>query len=78
MPKTIRIGEACGFHGDSPRAPAQLLQAGVGYLTLDYLAEATMSVLGQAMDFAEWAWKGNLHALRPVLLDMPVKVPASF
>lgn len=74
MAKTIRIGGACAFYGDSSVAPTQLVAAGVDYLILDYLAEATMSVLGNmkrhradlgyAADFTEWVWKDNLHALR--------------
>lgn len=74
MDRTVRIGGACGFYGDSSIAPRQLLDAGVDYLMLDYLAEATMSVLGQmrkkrdtlgyAMDFTEWVWKDNLQAIR--------------
>lgn len=73
MTKIVRIGGACGFYGDSSLAPAQLLGAGVDYLVLDYLAEATMSVLGSmrrkretlgyALDFAEWIWKDNLRAI---------------
>lgn len=46
MGKKIRIGGACAFYGDSSVAPAQLIAAGVDYIILDYLAEATMSVLG--------------------------------
>ncbi|MET0250036.1 MAG: acyclic terpene utilization AtuA family protein [Sphingobium sp.] len=74
MSKIVRIGGACAFYGDSSVAPAQLLEAGVDYLILDYLAEATMSVLGAmrkkrdtlgyAHDFTEWVWKDNLEALK--------------
>jgi hypothetical protein len=74
MTKTIRIGGACAFYGDSSVAPAQLIAAGVDYIILDYLAEATMSVLGTmrrrrpdlgfANDFTEWVWKDNLRALK--------------
>lgn len=74
MSKTIRIGGACAFYGDSSVAPTQLLHAGVDYLALDYLAEATMSVLGSmkahnpalgyAADFTEWVWKDNLRLLK--------------
>jgi hypothetical protein len=47
MPKTITIGNAQGFWGDSPDAPARLLrqQPDLDYLTLDYLAEVSMSIL---------------------------------
>src|ERR1700710_1609359 len=74
MAKNIRIGGACAFYGDSSVAPAQLIAAGVDYIILDYLAEATMSVLGNmrkrradlgyAADFTEWVWKDNLRALK--------------
>jgi len=46
--KTIRIGGASGAWGDSPGALPQLLQAGVDYLMMDYLAEVTMSLLARA------------------------------
>lgn len=72
--KTIRIGGAGGFLGDSATAAPQLLAAGVDYLVLDYLAEATMSLLaraqkrqpegGYARDFTDWVWKDNLAALK--------------
>lgn len=47
MPKTISIGNAQGFWGDSVDAPARLLrqQPGLDYLTLDYLAEVSLSIL---------------------------------
>ncbi|MCW1382726.1 DUF1446 domain-containing protein [Novosphingobium sp. KCTC 2891] len=74
MAKTVRIGGACAFYGDSSVAPTQLINAGVDYLILDYLAEATMSALGSmkrhradlgyAADFTEWVWKDNLAALK--------------
>ena len=44
--KRIRIGNGCGFWGDSPDAPVRLAEAGsLDYLTLEYLAELTMSIL---------------------------------
>ncbi|PKB14785.1 uncharacterized protein DUF1446 [Novosphingobium kunmingense] len=74
MTRTVRIGGACGFFGDSSLAPRQLIDAGVDYLILDYLAEATMSQLGMmkrhradlgyATDFTEWVWKDNLQILK--------------
>lgn len=51
--KTLRIGNAAGFWGDSLYAPKRLAEAGgLDYLTLEYLAELTMSVLAnqQARD----------------------------
>ena len=44
--KRIRIGNGCGFWGDSTDAPIRLAeQGGLDYLTLEYLAELTMSIL---------------------------------
>lgn len=71
MAKVVRIGGAGGFLGDSSVAAPQLLKGGqLDYMILDYLAEATMSILGQikrerpgegfARDFTEWVWKDNL------------------
>jgi len=60
----VRIGNGCGFWGDSVDAPARLAAQGqLDYLTLEYLAELTMSILalqkqrdpqaGYASDFLE-------------------------
>lgn len=44
--RSIRISNGSAFWGDSQEAPLQLLQGGpLDYLTLDYLAEITMSIL---------------------------------
>jgi hypothetical protein len=44
--KTVRIGNGCGFWGDNIDAPVLLArQDGLDYLTLEYLAELTMSIL---------------------------------
>lgn len=75
MGKVVRIGGAGGFLGDSSVAAPQLLRGGeLDYMILDYLAEATMSALGQmkaarpdqgyARDFTEWVWKDNLQELK--------------
>lgn len=72
--KVVRIGGGCAFYGDSSVAPTQLMKAGIDYLALDYLAEATMPLLGMmragrpdsgyALDFTEWVWKDNLALIR--------------
>ncbi len=44
--KTIRIGNGAGFWGDNLDAPRQLAEHGkLDYLTLEYLAELTLSIL---------------------------------
>ena len=72
--KTVRIGGASGFWGDSAIATPQLLQVpGLQYLVYDYLAETTMSILararakdaalGYATDFVHAAMAPNLRAI---------------
>jgi hypothetical protein len=62
--KPVRIGNGCGFWGDNVDAPVLLARDGkLDYLTLEYLAELTMSILalqkqrdpraGYAGDFVE-------------------------
>ncbi|WP_322030924.1 acyclic terpene utilization AtuA family protein [Paraburkholderia sp. J76] len=49
MSKTVRIGGASGFWGDSAIATPQLLSVpGLQYLVYDYLAETTMAILARA------------------------------
>jgi hypothetical protein len=44
--QSVRIGNGCGFLGDNLDAPILLAKDGrLDYLTLDYLAELTMSIL---------------------------------
>lgn len=67
MSKSVRIGCGAGFWGDSPEGPRQIVEAGVDYLILDYLAEITMSILarmksrkpdmGYATDFVDMVMK---------------------
>jgi len=45
----VRIGNGQAFWGDSPSGPSQLVERGrVDYLTMDFLAEITMSILHKA------------------------------
>src|SRR4029078_3924160 len=44
--KLLRIANGQGFWGDSLEAPIELVERGpIDYLTLDYLAEITMSIM---------------------------------
>ena len=44
--KNIRVANGQGFWGDCIEAPAKLIKYGnIDYLTLDYLAEVTMSIM---------------------------------
>jgi hypothetical protein len=72
--RTIRVGGASGFWGDSSLATAQLLGDGaLDYLVYDYLAEITMSImararaadpaLGYAADFVSAALGPNLYEI---------------
>jgi hypothetical protein len=74
---SIRIGNGCGFWGDNRDAPVLLAEQGrLDYLTLEYLAELTMSILalqkqrdpqaGFAGDFLD-----TLERLAPLLRDQP-------
>jgi Acyclic terpene utilisation family protein AtuA len=64
MSRVIRIANGQGFWGDSIDAPVRLIEYGkIDYLTLDYLAEVTLSImqkqkrkdpkLGYATDFVD-------------------------
>ena len=75
--KRVRIGNGCGFWGDNLDAPMRLAREGrLDYLTLEYLAELTMSILvllkqrdpqaGYAHDFLD-----VLTRLTPILRDQP-------
>lgn len=75
--KRVRIGNGCGFWGDSVDVPVRLAETGqLDYLTLEYLAELTMSILallrqrdpaaGFAHDFLD-----VLDRLGPTLKSQP-------
>jgi hypothetical protein len=77
MQHPLRIGNGCGFWGDNVDAPILLAQHGrLDYLTLEYLAELTMSILalqkqrdpetGYARDFLD-----VLKRLTPLLQEQP-------
>ena len=75
--KRIRIGNGGGFWGDNRDAPVALARDGaLDYLTIEYLAELTMSILallrqrdpkaGYAHDFLD-----ALKQLAPILRQQP-------
>jgi hypothetical protein len=79
----IRIANAQGFWGDSLEAPLDQLRGGpIDYLTLDYLAEVTMSILqkqyardpqsGYARDFPQMIERGAKE-----IVERKVKVVAN-
>ncbi|MEK6406360.1 MAG: acyclic terpene utilization AtuA family protein [Acidobacteriota bacterium] len=81
--KTIRIANGQGFWGDSLQAPIELVRRGpIDYLTLDYLAEITMSIMqkqrardprsGYARDFVSM-----IEEILPDLIERNIKVVAN-
>jgi hypothetical protein len=77
MPRTLRIANGAGFLGDWISAPRRLVERGeVDYLTIEHLAELTMSILarqrekdlnaGYAEDFLD-----ILRELTPALVQQP-------
>ncbi len=84
MSKTIIIGGASGYWGESAMATPQLLaHKGLNYLVYDYLAEITMSIMarakakdpnkGYATDFIDYVMKPFL----PMIAAKGVKVIAN-
>ncbi len=74
MGRTVRIGGASGFWGDSSVGAPQLVRGGqIDYLVFDYLAELTMSILaaarsknpdlGYATDFVQVTMKSLLREI---------------
>lgn len=81
--KKVRIANGQGFWGDSLQAPIDLVRRGpIDYLTLDYLAEVTMSIMqkqrardprmGYARDFVSM-----IEEILPDLVESKVKVVAN-
>jgi len=79
--KTIKIGGASGYWGETDMAVPQLLAAGdLDYIVFDYLAEITMSILararasdpakGYALDFVSSVLRQNL----PEIAAQSVKI----
>ena len=83
MKSVVRIANGQGFWGDSVEAPVEQVRRGpIDYLTLDYLAEVTMSIMqkqrardpraGYARDFVEM-----LGRVLPELAERDIKVIAN-
>ena len=81
--KTVRIANGQGFWGDSLQAPIEQVRRGpIDYLTLDYLAEVTMSIMqkqrardprsGYARDFVSM-----IEEVLPDLVKRNIKVVAN-
>ncbi len=81
--RTVVIGNGQGFWGDSSRGPLQLVRGGgIDYLTMDFLAEVTMSIMqkmrarnpeaGYATDFVT-----QLEQILPECIDRGIKVVAN-
>jgi hypothetical protein len=79
----VRIGNGQGFWGDSVDAPVRMVREGpIDYLTLDYLAEVTMSIMqklrrrspqaGYATDFVDL-----IRRILPDLRDKGIRVVAN-
>ena len=80
---SVRIANAQGFWGDSLEAPVEQVRRGpIDYLTLDYLAEITMSIMqkqrarnpraGYATDFVSM-----IERVLPDLVERRIKVVAN-
>src|SRR5712691_7553917 len=81
--KTVKIANGQGFWGDSLQAPIKQVRRGpIDYLTLDYLAEITMSIMqkqrardpksGYAGDFV-----ALIEEVLPDLVERNIKVVAN-
>jgi hypothetical protein len=71
--RTVRIGNGCGFWGDNVDAPVRLASAvELDYLTLEYLAELTMSIL--ALQKERNASAGYATDFPPVLYQLATRL----
>ena len=71
--RTVRIGNGCGFWGDSVDAPVRVATAvELDYLTLEYLAELTMSIL--ALQKERNASAGYATDFPPVLYQLATRL----
>ncbi|MXP23464.1 acyclic terpene utilization AtuA family protein [Gordonia sp. HNM0687] len=74
----LRIGNFSGFYGDRHDSISELLDAGVDYLTGDYLAELTMLILRKNQRAGRPAYAagfvGQLRSVLPRIADDGVKL----
>ena len=73
MKKHIKIANGQGFWGDSIQAPVDLIESGnIDYLTLDYLAEVTLSIMQrQKLKNPDAGYAGDfVHLIKRILPQM--------